>query len=36
VLLTDSGIYAAMWQRQQEAESVVSPDVETGPAPRGA
>ena len=36
VLLTDSGIYATMWQRQQEAGSDVSPDVSTYPAPRGA
>ena len=35
VLLTDSGIYATMWQRQQEAGSDVSPDVSTYPAPRG-
>jgi ABC-type transport system involved in Fe-S cluster assembly fused permease/ATPase subunit len=36
VLLADSGIYAAMWQRQQEAEGDVSPDVSTDSAPRGA
>ena len=36
VLLTDSGIYATMWQRQQESGSDVSPDVSTYPAPRGA
>ena len=36
VLLTDSGIYATMWQRQQEAGSDVSPDVSTYPVPRGA
>jgi ABC-type transport system involved in Fe-S cluster assembly fused permease/ATPase subunit len=36
VLLTDSGIYATMWQRQQEAGSDVSPDVSTYPEPRGA
>lgn len=36
VLLTDSGIYATMWQRQQEAGSDVSPDVSTYPAPRSA
>ena len=36
VLLTDSGVYATMWQRQQEAGSDVSPDVSTYPAPRGA
>ena len=36
VLLTDSGIYATMWQRQQEAGSDVSPDVSTYPALRGA
>jgi len=36
VLLTDSGIYATMWQRQQKAGSDVSPDVSTYPALRGA
>jgi ATP-binding cassette, subfamily B, heavy metal transporter len=36
VLLAGSGIYAAMWQRQQEAESDSSSDVLTDPEPRGA
>ena len=36
VLLNDGGIYAIMWQRQQEAGSDVSPDVSAYPAPRGA
>lgn len=35
VLLNDGGIYAIMWQRQQEAGSDVSPDVSAYPAPRG-